>query len=452
MKKIVASVGLVALGASGVHAASPSPLDSEAPKPWTLSVKLRGFYDDNYQSLPSGPLPAGEHRGSWGFDVSPGVAIELPLDQTMIKASYVYGFKYYEHKPIGNTENYDQDHTFNVSLDHTFNERYSISVRDSFVIGQEPDVLRAGNTYDTFQRIPGNNIRNAGGLDFTAQLTKQLGLAAGYANSYYDYASHGATLNNQVGPGGVTVTTVTPSDSGTLDRMEQVFHLDGRWQFRPTTIGIIGYQFSETGYTGDEYIGGTLTNAPGAPTSGELLRSNVRNNRSHYGYLGVDQTFTARLSASARAGARYNDYYNDPFSQSEPSPYFQASVKYAYMVGCTAEVGATYDRSATDLFSYTPGEGFTTDSQTLAAWLAVHHRITPRLTGTLTFQFQNSDYNGGVYNNEVDNYYLVGLNLEYRFNPHFSTELGYSYDLLGSNIPNRGFDRNRVYAGITASY
>src|SRR5436190_13287872 len=397
MKKLVASVGLVALGASGVQAASPSPLDSEAPKPWTLSVKLRGFYDDNYQALPSGPLPPGDHRDSWGFDVSPGVAIDLPLDQTEIKASYVYGLIYYQHRPSGNQENYDQTHNFSASLDHAFNERYQISLKDSFVIGQEPDTLRAGNTYDSFQRIPGNNIRNSGSVDFTAQLTKQLGLAAGYANNYFDYADHGATLLTSTS-GAATITTVSPSFSGTLDRMEQMFHLDGRWQFRPTTVGIIGYQFSDIAYNADEVVGGAVTNAPGTPQTGQFYRSDVRNNRSHYGYLGVDQTFTARLSASMRAGGRYNDYYNDPFSQNEPSPYVQATVKYAYMAGCTAEVGATYDRSATDLFSYTPGEGFTTDSQTLSAWLAIHHRITPRLTGTLNFQYQNSDYQGGSYN------------------------------------------------------
>jgi hypothetical protein len=49
-------------------------------------------------------------------------------------------------------------------------------------------------------------------------------------------------------------------------------------------------------------------------------------------------------------------------------------------------------------------------------------------------------------------FYLVGLNCQYRFNPHFSAELGYSYDLLDSDIPGRGFDRNRVYAGVTATY
>ena len=122
------------------------------------------------------------------------------------------------------------------------------------------------------------------------------------------------------------------------------------------------------------------------------------------------------------------------------------------MQGSYGEIGATYDRSATDLFSSTSTEGLTTDAQTLSAWLAVHHRITPRLTGSLSFTFQNSTYNGGVYNSETDQYYLVGLNLEYRFNPHLSAEIGYSYDLLNSDIVNRGFDRNRVYAGITASY
>jgi hypothetical protein len=451
MKRIVASVGLVALGASGVQAASPSPLDTESPKPWTLSVKLRGFYDDNFNTLPPGPTPPGEYRDTFGFEVSPGISINLPLDQTTINLSYVYGFKYYEHKPNDSDQNYDQTHSFNASLEHSFNERYQISVRDSFVIGQEPDVLRAGNSFATFQRISGDNMRNYGAIDFNAQLTKQLGLAAGYANSLYDYANHGAELTSTVTAPGQSVTTVTPSFAGTLNRMEQAFHLDGRWQIKPKTIGVVGYQFGDTGYTGNEVIGGAVTNTAGN-LSGQFYKSDVRNNLSQYGYLGVDQTFSAALSASLRAGGRYNNYYNDPFNQNEPSPYFLGSAKYNYMANSYGEIGISYDRSATDLFSYQPGEGFTTDAQTLTAWLAVHHAITPRLIGTLNFQYQNSAYNGGAYNNQVDNFYLVGLNCEYRFNPHLSAEVGYSYDCLGSNIPDRGFDRNRVYVGVTGSY
>jgi uncharacterized protein (PEP-CTERM system associated) len=86
-----------------------------------------------------------------------------------------------------------------------------------------------------------------------------------------------------------------------------------------------------------------------------------------------------------------------------------------------------------------------------ATW---NHRITPRLFGSMTGQIQNSTYNNGAFNNETDRFYLLGLNLEYRFTPNFSAHVGYNYDKLDSDInnPPRSFDRNRVYMGIAASY
>jgi predicted porin len=47
---------------------------------------------------------------------------------------------------------------------------------------------------------------------------------------------------------------------------------------------------------------------------------------------------------------------------------------------------------------------------------------------------------------------LVGLSLQYRFTPNFSAEVGYNYDNVKSDIADRGFDRNRVYVGVTGSY
>ena len=58
---------------------------------------------------------------------------------------------------------------------------------------------------------------------------------------------------------------------------------------------------------------------------------------------------------------------------------------------------------------------------------------------------------GGPLDNRDEKYYLVGLNLEYRFNPHFAAHVGYNYDKLESEA-GRSFDRNRVYIGVTASY
>jgi hypothetical protein len=49
-------------------------------------------------------------------------------------------------------------------------------------------------------------------------------------------------------------------------------------------------------------------------------------------------------------------------------------------------------------------------------------------------------------------FYLLGLNLEYRFNSNFSADVGYNYDRLESDLGGRSFDRNRVYLGITATY
>ena len=67
MKKIVASVGLLALGASSVQALDPSAL-SDNGRFWSVSAALRGFYDDNINTIPnSATLPPGYSRGSAGW-------------------------------------------------------------------------------------------------------------------------------------------------------------------------------------------------------------------------------------------------------------------------------------------------------------------------------------------------------------------------------------------------
>src|SRR5678816_4357429 len=167
MKKIVASVGLFAVGASGVQAASPAALTADATKPWSVSATLRGFYDDNVGTAPKGN-PTTE---SFGFEVRPGFNLNWGMEQTTISLGYLYSFRYYDHRPPGNSEKYDQSHIFNALVNHAFSERYVLNVTDSFVIGQEPDLLRATETFNSYQRIPGNNIRNYGTIKFSAQHT-----------------------------------------------------------------------------------------------------------------------------------------------------------------------------------------------------------------------------------------------------------------------------------------
>ena len=425
MKRIVASVGLVAVGASGLQAELLPAMTTESGKPWTVGATLRGFYDDNINTVPDNFNPGpGFHRSSTGFEISPFLRFSFPMEQTTISFGYVYSLKYYDNKPLGNTDNYDQTHDFDVALSHAFSERYQLKVADSFIIGQEPDMLRAGNTFDSFQRISGDNLRNFGSITFSAQITPELGTEVGYANTFYSYSDN------------------TPFGlSGLLDELDNVAHLDLRYLLQPQTTGIVGYQFREL-----DYIGNQVINA--AP----VVRSDERNVRMNYLYVGLDHNFRPDLTGSVRVGGNYAQYYNDPASQDELSPYAMLNLKYTYLPESYLQAGFVYDYTPASVFSVSPTGDLTLNAQSATMFASVTHRITPKLFGTLLAQYQNSTYYGGTIDGEADNYYLVGLSLQYRFTPNFSAEVGYNYDDVRSDIANRSYDRNRIYVGVTGSY
>jgi hypothetical protein len=447
-KRLVVSVGLVAMGISGARATDVPGLDSSIPKPWSISGTLRGFYDDNFRTQTEG-----NKQGAWGYEISPAVGLNFSPDpQTHFLFSYIYSFKYYDHQVSPNSdEHYDQSHAFNAALDHAFNERYKLVVGDSFVIGQEPDFLRAGNSFATFQRLSGNNIRNYGSIALDGQITRLFGIEVGYNNALYNYADHGT--------GDPNIDVLNPSNSGRLDRMENSIHLDTKWVIQPETVGIVGVQYRTVSYTAGEAIGVIVRPTPFGFIP-QIIFSDTRNDHEYYGYLGVDHTFRPDLVGSVRAGGRYLDFYNDPTDSNNGwGPYAMLSLAWTYAPDSRVEVGVSHDMSSTDIVGTTVGvtglpnqTSFTAYSEATVVYGSVKHRITPRLHGGLIAQFQNSTYKGGAFNNEAEQDYLVGLNLTYEISPHLSAEAGYNYDRLESDIPGRQFDRNRVYIGATASY
>jgi len=433
MKKIAASVGLIALGTTCLHAADDSYATAEAEKFWKISASLRGFYDDNIDSVPSG---APNRTTTAGFSVSPSGSLNWQRDTTTINLMYRYSLLYYGDRPAGNTSNYDQDHTFEAQLSHIINERYKFRVTDSFVIGQEPDTLRSHEALTSVQRIPGSNIRNTGAVVFNAELTPLFGLELGYENSLFDYDATGAI---PVGP-----TTVIPSFSGTSDRLEHRFHLDGRWQILPETTGILGYQYSQGNYTGNELI------AIG-PT-GSLFFSKNRDYRAHYGYVGAEHVFNPDLSGIAKVGVSFTDYYNDPSNQDSVSPYVNLSLNYTYAPESYVQGGFTYDHNATDAVGgISTTKGLTQSQQSATVFAAINHRIVPNLFLGITGSYQYSTFVGGQLDSSTEKYFLAGLNLRYQFTHYLSAELGYDYDNISSQA-GRSYDRNRFYAGITGSY
>jgi len=448
MKKIVASVGLVALGASSIGSAPAQVLNApDNSKPWSVAATLRGFYDDNTGTVPNNQSPPpGYKRGSFGWEVSPSAALAWSVEQTTLNLGLLYSLKYYQDRPPGTSSHSDQTFTFNAGVDHSFSERYKVRVNDSFVIGQEPDLLRSGNTFSTFQYVPGDNIRNYGSIAFDAQLSPDFGLGLGYDNGFYDYKDTGVIVDPLSG-------AITPSLAGILNRIENRFHVEGLYQALPDTKALIGYQFTDVDYTANQVIAGQVIFGTFLiPTA----TSESRNYRQHTGYVGAEHNFSPDLTGSIRGGASYTEYYNAPGVDKPVTPYVNATLKYMYAPQSYVEGGFSYDIAPTDVIANNvsivqSGSSLTLDAESAVAFASVNHRITPNIFGSLIGQFQNNLYHGGQFDGKTEQFYLIGVNMEYRFNQYLSAHAGYNYDNLGSEL-GRHFDRNRIYMGVTASY
>lgn len=416
MKRIVASLGIVALGAASiqsVHAVNATGLDSmQTSKSWSIAATLRGFYDDNYNTAPSGSL---DKRSSYGFEVSPALTFNFPLEQTLIGGSYVYSMRYYDDR-VNNKA--DHMHQVDLWLNHEFSPRYTLDLRDSFVLAQEPTLLDP-NDVSEVTRTEGNNIRNTATAIFHAELTRLLSANVGYRNTVYDYQQSGGDAAN-------------PSHAGLLNRVEENAWLEPRWQLTPTTVGFFGYSLNAVNYTRNEEI---------APS----IHSRDRDNVSHIGYVGMEHNFLPNFSARLDGGVQYTDYYNDPNGKTEWSPYATLSALYSYTRGSYIQAGFTHSRNQTDVAT-------AHDQESSVVFASINHAFTPKLIGSASGHLQYSTFNGGPAASQKDIFYYADVNLAYHINEHFSTEVGYSFDDLKSDGAHPDYTRNRVYIGVTASY
>jgi hypothetical protein len=272
-------------------------------------------------------------------------------------------------------------------------------------------------------------------------LTPLLGLEVGYDNAWYDYSDS----FSGVFPGkNVSADeTISPSLSGVFDRVEHAPHLSLLWHVQPNTTASLSYQFRQVSYTANEPIAGNLTNG--------VVRSPIRDNRSHTVYVGLDHQFRPDFYGSARAGVSYYDYYNDHTTSF--GPYAQLSLTYVYAQESSLSAGFQEGRTASDVVG-TDINNVVTDVEASVLYAKLRQRIVPNLFANLSGSAQRSQFNGGGtgFDNKTEYFYEFGANLEYMFNAHFSAHVGYDFDHLDSQLQNRSYTRNKVYIGATASY
>jgi hypothetical protein len=451
MRKFFVSMGLAAAGTASLQAAyAPDLGPLSSTKIWNVSATLRGFYDDNYNTANSNV------RGSYGFELSPQIMLAVPLQQTELGLRNTYGMTYYEDRSNQGQDPIDQSDQLDLWVDHAFTERWQGKMMDTFVVGQEPQLLNPNSAPGALPyRVDGNNVANTGTLTLNTDWTRLFSTSLNYQNAFADYQNSGATqqqiFDNYFGLPYNGAPAAGASLAGSLNRIDQTVSLDLQWHVAPETVAFVGGAFEWVNYYGNEPI--AYSPQLGAQTGNFFYYSQSRNYRSYFGYVGAQHNFLSNLNASAKVGVQYSDFYNDPLGSPSTTPYAVVSVIYTYLPGDYVELGLNQMQNSTDVVNVNTSNGKITQNQeSTYLYGSINHQITPKLLGTLIGSWQYSSYTQGAYNNEADNFYSLGLNFSYAFTPHFSADAGYNYDDLQSNIPGRPYSRNRVYIGVTATY
>lgn len=432
MKRILTCAGLAAVGAVSLQAQSTG--DAQPAKPWNVSVNVRGFYDDNYLTAPSSRSDGGvTKQGSWGAAITPSVGYDIISDLTTLSAKATYDGRWYADR---DSDKMDHSFLFDLDLKHSFSDRYKLGVYDSFVYSIEPLLLApdSGPTASVL-RSDGSGIRNSSGLTFDASMTEKFGVQFHYANGLYVYDDSDDT-----------------TWSALLDRIENTPGLDFRYKFQPTFTGLVGYQYQWVDYTSDNKLYSPTDPSPYNDPS-------IRNNTSHFAYIGGEHAWNTRFATQARVGVQITDFQNvpEPNDNNVVGPYADASLSYQYSEGSNLILGVKHTRTPTDVASYfgavPTGESPTTlDTASTTTYFAVVHRITAKLIATGRAQWQYSEFNGGAANGQADNYYGFDAKLAYELTKYVFAEGGYGFDRLDSDLPNRSFSRNRVWLGFRGSF
>ncbi len=425
MKKIIASASLAAVGAASLHGAyAPGLSPQEKSKAWTISATVRGFYDDN----PTASIGA-DKQESWGLEISPSLAVNLALDQTLIGFNYTYDMRYYEARPRHQA---DHSHLVGLNINHAITDRYKLEVSDNFHYAQEAELQGIVSNPTGTLRNELSYAHNNGRLAFTAELTPILGMVAEYQNDYWDFEQRENPLVN------------AGSLSAALDRIEHLGSITARWQAMPSTVGLLSYQYGVINHISNESLYGPLG----------FVDPETRDTTSHFVSVGAEQTFTSQLTGKAKIGAQFTDYPNALASQDDSavSPYADASATWTYNPGSYLQLGIRHQRNQTDQVQGTLVGVPVQDQESTGVWGVVNHRIAPNLTGSLLGQVQHSSFRGGGFDGKVDILGAVGVNFAYQVNAFVTAEAGYNYDRLDSDVTGRSFTRNRIYFGLRASY
>lgn len=224
-----------------------------------------------------------------------------------------------------------------------------------------------------------------------------------------------------------TISGIKYQDSkqGALeDRISNIASQQFNYKLSRTTALTAEYRYEKTNYT----------NYPGNRTSPDYT--------AHYLLVGVDQAWSPRLSASARAGV---EFYDSDRTE-DTAPYVEASINYALsrLTGLRWYHQLGYDGS--QLGDYNSRYSYRTG-------IVATHQFTEKLSGNAGVHYVYSDYKGGeskgpAKENEVN----AGVGVNYKITKNLAVQANYSFTTISSDISFNEYDRHYTTVGLNASF
>ncbi len=223
---------------------------------------------------------------------------------------------------------------------------------------------------------------------------------------------------------GYTLGFILYDESGiasTGDRMEHNFSQEFRFLWTPTTTVIGEYRYGFSSF--DE--------------------NSANDNQSHFALVGLDHRFSPSSSMTSRVGAQFTTFDADE-AEDVTVPYAEFSFNYQAgdrtLLSWYNRLGLEQSelRTANERYTYRTG-------------LAVRQGFTARLNGKLGAYYSHDEYSG-TGEDFSDDSIDISTSLEYLFSRLFSVAVGYQYSSVFGSTDDRGYDRNKFYLSLNASF
>lgn len=360
--------------------------------PFRFTVAVQSGYDDNVFTNNV------TKQGSAFTNASIGATYQFGSPRTEIELRTGGGLTYYYDRPQQKDPDYNA--FLGLMLKHKFSARLSLQI-DSYTAYQiEPDFsLNIG-----VNRRSGSYFYSSDHFTLTFLFTPRFSTATSY-----------------------TVTTLLYGNTTAGDfqnRVENTVGNEFRFLVLPTTTLVGEYRI--------EYI--------------SYLDSN-NDSLTNFFLLGADHNFSPRLLASLRGGVELREFEGSTLTtggsgSSEASPYFETTVSYTFPQKDEASWTMRYGIQEPDLPTNPRRTTFRTGLNA-----SIH--LSPRITARFAGYYQHDNYDSQGFNAAfTEDAFDLSLTLRYALSRYLGFEVGYSHTEALSDVQDREYARNRIYAGL----